>query len=377
MKKNYRILLFILTLIFSFSLDAPAQESPPAPTDETIRITTEEIHLNVTVQSRYGDSVPHISADDLLVVESGDPQKITSIRKIPANVLLLLDMGGNLNFAKTIDSTRLTAKLLTEKLSSENSIAVMQSYGKIEVVSDWTKNQDETQDDLDKKLFAGNRSRFTDSIKAAIEMFKSRPIENRHLVFIGDGLDSIAGETERRNILEKLLGANITVHVVGYNKMEAERAKIAAKPFQFGEKIETKRISDHNLEILIEGLPYQMQDNFRRVAKSERLFIVRLDKARLKLAAQKREDWLKSQIELQNLAEETGGIFQAPEEIETMWKLAVEIAKAIDSNYIITYTPTKPIADSPENNERKVRVSSYRNELMIRSRRKILISPND
>jgi hypothetical protein len=46
--------------------------------------------------------------------------------------------------------------------------------------------------------------------------------------------------------------------------------------------------------------------------------------------------------------------------------------RAIGSQYVITYTPKKAIADSPENNPRKVRVSSHCDGVLIRSRQKII-----
>ncbi len=67
-------------------------------------------------------------------------------------------------------------------------------------------------------------------------------------------------------------------------------------------------------------------------------------------------------------------MFQAPEEYETLLKLAVEIAKAIDSNYVITYLPTKQIADSPKRTTRKLRVSSHISGIKIRSRQKITVN---
>jgi hypothetical protein len=224
---------------------------------------------------------------------------------------------------------------------------------------------------LDKKLFSGNRSQFSASVQAAIEMFKSRPPENRHLVFIGDGLDSLASENERQKALQNLLAANITVHVIAYNKMEAKRAKPMTRPFQIGEEIETPRIPDEQLEIIIQGLPMQMRDGFRRMAKAERLFIIRLDTQALKLARQKLEQWRKSETQLQTVAEDTGGMFQAPEELETMWTFAQEIARAIDSQYVVTYIPTKSFAESG-GEARKIRVSTHCDGVVIRSRQKIV-----
>jgi phosphoglycerate-specific signal transduction histidine kinase len=116
-----------------------------------------------------------------------------------------------------------------------------------------------------------------------------------------------------------------------------------------------------------------MRDGFRRMAKAERLFIIRLDNQNLKLAKQKLEQWNKSQTEMQTLAEDTGGMFQAPEELETMWSFAQEIAQAIDSQYVVTYIPTKSFAEADGSGveARKIRVSTHCDGVIIRSRQKI------
>lgn len=378
MKIDYKKRIFTLGFTFLFSICCFAQESKPRlpPDDETIKVFTEEVKLNVTAQSVYGKSVPKLTAGDLLIVESGDPQTITSIRRVPASVLILIDTGGNLNFAKTIDKSRLTAQILVEKISAENSLAVMQAYDKIETVSDWTSDKEKLNVDLEKKLFGGNRSRFSGAINAAIKQFNSRPLENRHIIYIGDGLDSVATSEERENALQNLLAVNITFHFIGYNKMEAIRAEKAARLIQIGETKEADRVPDEVLEGIINSLPRPMKDNFRRFMKAERLVIFRLDRKQRNLAKQKREDWIKSQAELENVSKDTGGVSQSPEELQTMWKLALEIATAIDSNYVITYTPKKPFAESPVGETRKIRVSSYLDGVEIRSREKIVpVSP--
>jgi VWFA-related protein len=374
MKINFAEKLFFVSILLTFAVSAFAQTPTPTP-DEPIKIFTEEVQLNVTAQTANGRFVSTLTKDDLLIVEEGTPQKIESMKKMPASVLFLLDTGGNLNFAKSLDMTRLTAKLLVEKLSKDNSIAVMQSYDKIETVSDWTSNQAAIQNDLDKRLFSGNRSRFSDSINAAIKMFEKRSLENRHLIFIGDGLDSIATGEERQKALQNLLAANITVHVIAYNKMEAARAKGATRRFQIGEEREAARVPDYVLEQIVQEFPREMKDTIIKFMKSERLFVLRLDNPSIKLARQKREDWIKSEAELQTLSEDTGGMFQASEETATMWLFAVEIAKAIDSQYVVTYIPTKPFADSESGEARKVRVSTHCDGVQIRARQKVVLVP--
>lgn len=369
--------LFVLSLIvfFAFSLCAQTPTPQPTPTEEPIKVVTEEVHLNVTAQAANGRFIPNLTPDDLLIVEEGTPQKIESMKRLPASVLLLLDTGGNLNFAKNLKQTRLVAKLLVEKLAAENSFAVLQSYNKIETVTDWTSDRAEVQDNLDKKLFTGNMSRFSDSVREAIKMFDKRPIENRHLVFIGDALDSLADAQARERAFQDLFAANITVHVIAYNRMEATAVKGATRGFQIGEEREAPRMPDFILEDLIRGLPKEMKDSFRRMATSERLFVLRLDKKSIRLAREKREDWIKGEQELQALAEDTGGMFQAPEQLETMWLFATEIARAIDSQYVVTYVPTKPYAGSSETESRKVRVSTHLSGVLIRARQKVILAP--
>src|SRR5687768_3225027 len=154
-KCSLALVLIIFSVYSAFSQEVTPQPTPP---EEPIKVFTEEVHLNVTAQTSRGTFVPTLKPDDLLIVEEGTPQTIESMKKAPASVLLLLDTGGNLNFAKSLNMTRLTAKLLVEKISVDNAIAVMQSYDKIEAVSDWTGNREKIQSDLNDKLFSGNRS---------------------------------------------------------------------------------------------------------------------------------------------------------------------------------------------------------------------------
>jgi VWFA-related protein len=345
--------------------------------DEPIKINTEEVLLNVRAQTANGKFVSTLKPEDLLIVESGDPQKIESMRKVPASVLLLLDTGGELNFAKSLKMTRLTAKLLIEKLSPNNTFAVAQSYNKYETVSDWTKDRSAVQTDLDRKLFGGRRARFSDSINDAINTFQSRPLENRHLIFIGDGLDTFPDPVKRKEAIQNLLSAGITVHFIAYNKMETTRAKPLTRRFQIGEEREAPRIPEQVLEGIIQSLPVKMKDEFRRFAVAERLFVIRLDNNAIKLTKQKIADWKQSETEMQSIAEDTGGIFQSPEQYETMWSLAQEIAQAIDSQYVVTYIPKKSFSESEKGGVRKIRVGTHCDGVIIHSRQKLVTAKSD
>ena len=76
---------------------------------------------------------------------------------------------------------------------------------------------------------------------------------------------------------------------------------------------------------------------------------------------------------MHSLAEETGGMFHAPEQLQTMWSFALEVANTIDSQYVVTYTPTRPFSSSPLGETRKVVVSTYKDGVHITARQKLII----
>src|SRR4029453_19173525 len=77
-------------------------EEPAARDKESIGISTKEVQLSVAAFDNFGRVDPSLQRDDLLVLEDGVPQEIRSARRVPANVILLLDTGGELNSAKRV-----------------------------------------------------------------------------------------------------------------------------------------------------------------------------------------------------------------------------------------------------------------------------------
>src|SRR5438132_8856004 len=97
-----------------------SQPTPPAQQQERIKIYTEEVLLPVVATDSRGRFDPTLEADDLLILEDGQPQTIRSIRRIPASVLLLLDTGGFRNPAMKTNTTRdLAVRLVSHPRSGD------------------------------------------------------------------------------------------------------------------------------------------------------------------------------------------------------------------------------------------------------------------
>jgi hypothetical protein len=119
----------------------------------------------------------------------------------------------------------------------------------------------------------------------------------------------------------------------------------------------------------------RLRARLRQLNEAQDWVVVNLDLERTKRMGEKREIWKRAETDLQSVGQDTGGIFRAPEDLDGMLKLATEIAKAIDSQYVVTYMPKKPFRRLEDNESRKVRVSTYCEGVEIQSRQKIVLTP--
>ena len=94
----------------------PAALPSPTPQEEDrVTVFTEEVRLPVIAVDQFGHYDPTVVPDDILVLEDGVAQQIKSVRRIPANVLLVLDTGGELSVRRG-HNLRLQAEFRSERL---------------------------------------------------------------------------------------------------------------------------------------------------------------------------------------------------------------------------------------------------------------------
>ena len=91
---------------------------------------TEEVRLPIVALDQFGHYDPTLVTDDILVLEDGVPQQIKSVVHIPANVLIVLDTGGELSGlggqSKKTGLTRDVATDLVKRLPEGSWVSVLQ-----------------------------------------------------------------------------------------------------------------------------------------------------------------------------------------------------------------------------------------------------------
>src|SRR6266480_4548784 len=371
------LLVLLLSAANSYAQELPQLKPKPSPTpkvepksedQEPVRVFTEEVRLPVSAMDQYGHYDPTLEIDDVLVLEDGEPQKIRSVRHVPSNVLFILDTGGEGNglggLSKKTSTTRAVALKVISRLPEGDRIAVMQSSSQAELLQSWTDDVDEVTRTLTWKMFAGKRSRLFATMTKAAQLLSEQPEGSRHVVLVTDGVETPGGKVSLDDALKQLLGVRATVPVISYT------AFVRQKTDQHNAKIITK-------DNPIAGDPVITNDPTLPpgVNRGGPTFGVGItfDPAMRKVRKAYEADTKKSEKWLTSLAEETGGRIFLPKSTDEMIDEGEEVAREIGAEYVVTYRPTRPLAEAKPGEYRKVEVASRRVGLHLRSRRGYIV----
>ena len=361
-KRTLAVVILVAAIFATAAAQRPSPSPSPTP-EETVKVFTEEVRLPVTALDPYGNYDPTLELEDILVLEDGVAQQLRSVTHVPANVLFVLDTGGELSgiggMAKSTSLTRQVAAELVGKLQQGSWIAIMQSGNAAEMLQSWTTDKPAIYKTLKNKLISTKRSNFSDAIASASQQMKDRPEGSRHVVLITDGVDSPGGKINRDEAMLKLVAARATVHVISYTEFVRQKSPKKDTVVAGGPRPASSdpiRATD----------PTQPPGQNRSPSYG---ISIRFDPAMKKQRKAYEAEVRKSQQVLRNVAEETGGKIMLPLNSEEMIAQAREIARAIGAEYVVTYRPKRPLADASPGEYRRIEVASRRVGLSLHARR--------
>lgn len=360
-----QVLYLTAAIIFFAMADSIAAQSgrvTPTPTpDDTVRIDTEEVKVNILAFDEDDNFFRDVRPEDVVINENNILHQAASLRRLPANVLIVMDTGGELRSVKTLDQTRKTALAVINALRPEDNVAIMQYADKVQLMEDWTNDRERLHAAVRRTKF-GRRSVFVNAVRTATEMLSKLPEDNRHMVLITDGTDSMTNSLDRTIAFRNVLSTDINVHVISYAKMEA--AVIEPRTKALRNTPPPKAMPDE----IAATLPPGVRDN----AQSPKIGpTVILDRKHLQTMRQRKADLENADAAMLVLTEDTNGTFTDPITFDEMFAKAALIAKHIDAAYVLTYIPKFPLSQG--GGERRIEVTSKRPGLVIHARRKLVI----
>jgi len=363
-----------LTLLLAVASCCAAQSLPQTPSSPQsparveqqtpIRVLTEEVIVPIVAYDERFRFDPTLEMQDLLLLEDGTPQEIKSLRRIPASVLLLLDTAGELNPVMKTNLTRDVALRLVSQLRAGDSVAAIQFGGRVDSIQGWTTDRKAVAPTLKTKLFSGKGARLAQVLNAASEQLREVPMGSRHVVLITDGTDSSGDRAALTQAVKSLLAVQATVHVISYTVWgRKDLDRLHSKYLVSIRAEKRKSIQD----IADEILPTESSLNeklgrtvYLEIENDFRLWWL---KRKYRNSLKKNEEWLTA------LARESGGLILLPKSTEEIIRQADEVARDIDSQYVVSYKPKRSIASATKEEYRRIEVASRRAGLQLRTRR--------
>lgn len=361
--------LIVFFLVFVSAAPAQSRRVAPTPTptpreDDAVRVNTEEIKLNVLAFDEEGKFVGNVGDRDLVITDNNVLHQPSSVRRVPANVLIVMDTGGEMRSVKSLDQTRKTARGIVNSLRPEDQVALIQYADSADIVAEWTTDKRQALEAIGRTKF-GRRAAFVPALNLARSFLVKSGLDNKHLVLITDGTDSTGDPSAKHDALRALLATDISVHVLSYTKMEAD--DITPRTKMTSNSPPPKAMPDE--------VAAQLPPGVRDAATAPKIGpTINLDRTLLKKLKARKADLENSEEQLNALAANTNGEFVLPESTDEMVEKASLVARMIDSSYVVTYTPKLPVSEN--GGERNITVTSKRPGLVVEARRKLIFNGN-
>ena len=377
-------LIFLVFLCVGNCLaQSPSPASSPTPVpplaspqQESIKVFTEEVVLPVRVTDQQGRFDPTLHKDELLILEDGVPQQIMSARQVPANILLLISTAGDLNPAMKANISKEVGAHFVSRLKTGDRIAIVQYGRQVQTLQSWSEDLNAAHHALHTKLSSNSGANLADALAEAVDRFAETSAGNRHLVLITDGVDEDSRDSKKSTELtdlkdfedvgrlgpaiKELLGQGVTVHIVSYAAMGRKEMWKSQPLIQITAQ-KRKTAADVALEILKPPGSEWQKPKLRLYVDTD--FQMRHRKMEYVKAMKEGERWLR------RFAFETGGTIFVPPSVEGMLTSVEEIARNVDSQYVVTYKPKRSFAAGVEGEYRRVEVAARRVGLVVSSRR--------
>ncbi len=302
-----------------------------AQIDDPIKVDSAIVRVNIGVVDQRGRPITSLDKDNFVLFEDGVKQEISRFEytSAPFSVVMLLDMSGSTrSFRQNI---QLSAARFLDALASDDRVAVVEFYGKVNLLNDFTTNRNAATHSIS----VANGSGDTDLYKAllfSLEKLSKESSRRKAIVVLTDGVDS-----DMRDIDRKLLSGMSEAQIP--SAIKPETSDILNRILN---RSDVQGVTIYPLA-LPTGDPARLAD-----PTSAQIALFKAARARLKL-----------------VADRTGGTLNTIERLDQMATLYASVAADLRTLYTVEY---QPINDKRDGKWRAIRVEISNPELILRSR---------
>ena len=317
--------LFILAVIFIGFLSVTAQD------DETIRVDSSIVRLNVGVVDQRGHPITSLNKSNFEIYEDGVKQQITRFdpSEAPFSVVIMLDMSGStLGFRQVI---RQSAFRFIDALSVNDRVAVVEFYDKINLRNDFTTNRNTIVNSLTVANGRGKTYLYK-ALDFALDKLAKEKSRRKAIIVLTDGVDTNIQDKDRETL--EPLKDNLIATAIKPETNDLLNRVLNRSDAQ-GVTIYPLALPTGDPDKLADPTPRQV--------------------AMFKAA----------RVRLQIVADRTGGTLNTINHLEDMGRLYARVAADLRTLYTIEY---QPVNDKRDGKWRAVRIDVKNPELISRTR---------
>jgi VWFA-related protein len=295
----------------------PASARDASGDEDSLKLNSSVVNLNVVVTDRAGKALPNLRKEDFQVAENGEQQTVEFFAPstAPFNMVLLLDLSGSIQ--DKLDVVKSSALKFIEVIGPEDKVAVVTFTHEIRVISQLTNNKELLRSRIQGIQRAVGGTAFYEAMWfALVDTLRGTDGKRNAIVVMTDGVDSS---------LDRYTPAPTRVT---FNRL-------------------VNRLEESEAIVFPIYLDTEYEEVFERQQSST-------------------EAYAMARSQLEKLADVTGGqIFQAQEakELSGIYK---QVASVLRTVYSVGYYPTNTERDG---SFRRVRVGVTRSGAAVRTRR--------
>ncbi|HEV7903117.1 MAG TPA: VWA domain-containing protein, partial [Pyrinomonadaceae bacterium] len=199
--------------------------------DDVVKVDTSLVNLNVRVIDRANRPVNDVRQEEFKIFEDGVPQQIFSFTRaeVPISYGVVVDNSGSMKtqLEKVIDATRTIIQ--QNKPGDETFLERFVSSDEIAILQDFTANQEDLVDALDKMHTEGGQTAVLDAVYLAADHVgkhkKGDPLNDkrrRALILVTDGEDR-SSFYKQAELFEFLRENDVQIYVIGFvNELDTQ-----------------------------------------------------------------------------------------------------------------------------------------------------------
>ena len=209
------VLSLFISVAFSpavHSQDKKPKRDNPEQKDDTVKLHSDLVVVNLVVTDAAGKYAHGLSAKDFSVIEDGAAQTVNDFTAEEASfaAAILIDMSGSMEYKFGL--VRGAAASFIDHIRDNDQIAVYGFNNKVKMFQDFTDLRDISEYIWDAK--AEDTTRLYDCADEALVALEKRPEKRRAILLISDGWDTTSNKATFDSVMKKSLAAGVTIYTI-------------------------------------------------------------------------------------------------------------------------------------------------------------------